>query len=377
MHRRLAVAAFFMLLFAAAASAQPRGRDVRTDTPAAPRAVAPRGALQPDEQQTIGIFERTSPSVVYITTIQHVRDFFNRNVTRVPQGTGSGFIWDDSGNIVTNFHVIQGAQEALITLADQRSYPASLVGASPEHDIAVLHIDVPPDAAPVPPPVPIGSSSDLLVGQNVYAIGNPFGLDHTLTTGIISALNRSIDDERGGVIDNLIQTDAAINPGNSGGPLLDSAGRLIGINTMIFSPSGAYAGVGFAVPTDTVNRVVPRLITYHRYVRPTSGITANDELSRRLLRGTDETGVVVLQVAAESPADRAGLHAAQMTGAGRVQLGDVIVGVDGKPIENFAGLVAVLDAHQFGDTVRLTVSRNGERRDVPITLSAADVPGAI
>src|SRR6185503_5297769 len=174
----------------------------------------------------------------------------------------------------------QGAQEAVVTLADQRMYPASLVGASAEHDLAVLHIDVPVDE---PPPLPIGTSADLKVGQSVYAIGNPFGLDHTLTTGIVSALNRSIDDEQGGTIENLIQTDAAINPGNSGGPLIDSAGRLIGINTMIYSPSGAYAGVGFAVPVDMVNRVVPKLIAYGGYTRPTIGISALDQISRRLL----------------------------------------------------------------------------------------------
>jgi S1-C subfamily serine protease len=376
MHSRPIVTLALALSFTVFAPAQPSGREVRAGNPV-PRAVTPRPPLQPDERETIGVFERTSPSVVYITTIQHVRDFFNRNVTRVPQGTGSGFVWDENGNVVTNFHVIRGAQEALITLADQRSYPASLVGASPEHDIAVLHVEIPDGEPVMPRPVPIGSSSDLIVGQNVYAIGNPFGLDHTLTTGIISALNRSIDDERGGVIDNLIQTDAAINPGNSGGPLLDSAGRLIGINTMIFSPSGAYAGVGFAVPIDTVNRVVPRLIAYRRYVRPTLGVTANDEMSRRLLYGTEERGVVVLQVATESPAERAGLRAAQMTGAGRVQLGDVIVAVDGKPIEDFGDLAAILDAHEFGDTVTLTVRRNGQRRDVAVTLSAADVPGAL
>jgi S1-C subfamily serine protease len=371
---RSAVAIAAALLVSVNLAAQPRGRDARAGPSAAPRAVAPRGPLSSDEQQTIGMFERTSPSVVYITTVQHVRDFFSRNVTRVPQGTGSGFIWDEQGNVVTNFHVIQGAQEALVTLSDQRSYPARFVGASPEHDIAVLHIEVPIDA---PRPVPIGSSADLRVGQTVYAIGNPFGLDHTLTTGIISALNRSIDDERGGQIDNLIQTDAAINPGNSGGPLLDSAGRLIGINTMIFSPSGANAGVGFAVPIDTVNRVVPRLVAYGEYVRPTIGIVANDELSRRLLYGSDQKGVVVLQVARGSPAERAGLRAAQMSGAGRVQLGDVIVGVDGKPIEDFGDLAAALDTHQFGDTVSLTVRRGEQRRDVEVTLDAADVPGAI
>jgi S1-C subfamily serine protease len=228
-----------------------------------------------------------------------------------------------------------------------------------------------------PQPVPIGRSADLRVGQSVYAIGNPFGLDHTLTTGIISALDRAIDDERGGVMNNLIQTDAAINPGNSGGPLIDSAGRLIGINTMIFSPSGAYAGVGFAVPVDTVNRVVPRLIAYHTYVRPTIGIQADDQLSERLLSETDQRGVVILQVIPGSPAERAGLRAARMRSAGRVELGDVIVALDGKPIESFGALVGELDEHEFGDRVTLTVQRGQERRDVVLTLSGSEQPGTL
>jgi S1-C subfamily serine protease len=370
--QRFSVALFLSLVVVAGVSAQPARREASAQ--AVPRAVTPRGPLASDEQQTIGIFERVSPSVVYITTVQHVRDFFSRNVLRVPQGTGSGFVWDDAGHVVTNYHVIQGAQEAVIRLADQRSYPATLVGASPDHDLAVLHIDVPVDA---PKAVPIGRSADLRVGQSVYAIGNPFGLDHTLTTGIISALDRSIDDESGGVMNNLIQTDAAINPGNSGGPLIDSAGRLIGINTMIFSPSGAYAGVGFAVPVDTVNRVVPRLIAYHSYVRPTIGITANDQISERLLSGTEQMGVAVLQVAPGSPAEQAGLRPAQMRSAGRVQVGDVIVAIDGKPIETFGALVGELDEHEFGDRVTLTILRGKERRDVQLTLSGSEVPGAL
>ena len=357
--------ALVLLAFAGLAQAQPVLRQGSAD--GGPRAVAPRGALSTEERTTIGIFENASPAVVYITTVQHVRDFFSRNVMRVPQGTGSGFVWDRDGHIVTNYHVIQGAQEAVIALADQRMFPATLVGASPEHDLAVLRIDVPVDA---PPALPIGSSKDLKVGQNVYAIGNPFGLDHTLTTGVVSALNRSIDDERGGTIENLIQTDAAINPGNSGGPLIDSSGRLIGINTMIYSPSGAYAGIGFAVPVDTINRVVPRIIGYGRYVRPTLGISADDEVSRRLIG--DEEGVAVLGVTADSPADRAGLRAAQMTPNGRVRIGDIIQAVDGRPIENFAELVNVLDSHEFGDRVTLTVRRGEQRVEVPITLGSAD-----
>ena len=365
--RSRSLVAFLTALLAVAAdeaASQPR---LETAAAAEPRSAAPRGPLSTDELTTIRIFEQASPSVVYITTVQHVRDFWSRNVMRVPQGTGSGFIWDERGNVVTNYHVIQGAQEALITLADQRSYPAELIGASPEHDLAVLHIEVPIDSAP---PLPIGASGDLRVGQNVYAIGNPFGLDHTLTTGVISALNRTIDDERGGVIENVIQTDAAINPGNSGGPLIDSAGRLIGINTMIYSPSGTYAGIGFAVPVDTVNRVVPRLISYGRYVRPTIGISANDQISRRLLGDRDVTGVLVLDVAPDSPAARAGLKATEMTASGRVILGDIIQVVDGKPVQTFDDLVDELDEHGFGDTVTLTVPRGRERFETDVTLGA-------
>ena len=251
-------------------------------------------------------------------------------------------------------------------LGDQRSFRARLVGASPDHDIAVLQIDVPTE---LPPPISIGSSEELRVGQTVLAIGNPFGLDHTLTTGIVSALNRSIENESGGEIENVIQTDAAINPGNSGGPLIDSAGRLVGINTMIYSPSGAYAGIGFAVPVDTINRVVPRLIAYGQYVRPTLGITARDEISRRLI-GEDE-GVVVLGVVAGSPAARAGLRAAEQTAGGRVRLGDVIEAVDGRPVENFATLVNMLDTREFGDRVTLTVLRGEQRVEVPVTLGGA------
>jgi S1-C subfamily serine protease len=362
---RLLVVSFLALIVAAGLAAQPRPQAARNE-PSEPRAIAPRGPLAPDEQQTIGIFQRASPSVVYITTVQHVRELFSRNVMRVPQGTGSGFIWDDHGHIVTNFHVIQGAQEALVTLADQRSFPASLVGASPDHDLAVLHIDLPADG---PRPLPIGTSADLQVGQNVYAIGNPFGLDHTLTTGVISALNRSIDDENGGTIENLIQTDAAINPGNSGGPLIDSSGRLIGINAMIYSPSGAYAGVGFAVPVDTVNRIVPKLITNGGYERPTIGISALDEISRRLLSNASYTGIVVLQVVTGSPADRAGLKPVQSNGGRRVTLGDVIVAIDGKSVKSGNELVSALDKHELGDKVTLTVRRGQESRDVTLTLS--------
>lgn len=231
-----------------------------------PRVVTARGDLAADEKATIELFENSRDSVVYISTAQRVLDVWTRNVFEVPRGTGSGFIWDDAGHVVTNFHVIEGASSATVRLADGRDYQAGLVGASPAHDIAVLKIGV---GFKRPPPVPIGTSHDLKVGQKVFAIGNPFGLDWTLTTGIVSALDRSLPNERGGPpIEHLIQTDASINPGNSGGPLLDSAGRLIGINTAIYSPSGASAGIGFAVPVDTVMRVVPQVIRTGRYIRP-------------------------------------------------------------------------------------------------------------
>jgi S1-C subfamily serine protease len=286
---------------------------------------------------------------------------------QVPQGTGSGFIWDEQGRVVTNLHVIRDAQAAVITLSDQRRFDARLVGASSAHDIAVLQIDVPEN---LPPPIPIGNSAELRVGQTVLAIGNPFGLDHTLTTGVVSALERTVGNESGGTIDNVIQTDAAINPGNSGGPLIDSAGRLVGVNTMIYSPSGAYAGIGFAVPVDTINRVVPRIIAFGDYVPPTIGITSRDEINRQVL-GVDE-GVLVIDVVAGSPAARAGLRPTRDVN-GRVVLGDIIEAVDGRPVGNFSTLRNVLDAHEFGDRITLTIRRGEQRVEVPITLSA---PGA-
>jgi S1-C subfamily serine protease len=224
-----------------------------------PRRVAARGDLSADEKATIELFQKARGSVVYINTSERVLDLWTRNVFVIPKGTGSGFVWDEDGDIVTNFHVIAGAADARVRLSDGRDFGARLAGASPAHDLAVLRVA----ASSSLTPVLVGTSSDLKVGQKVFAIGNPFGLDWTLTTGIVSALDRSLPAEDGrSLIEHLIQTDAAINPGNSGGPLLDSAGRLIGINAAIFSPSGASAGVGFAVPVDTVNTVVPRLIAH-------------------------------------------------------------------------------------------------------------------
>ncbi|GAB4475143.1 MAG: trypsin-like peptidase domain-containing protein [Burkholderiaceae bacterium] len=336
---------------------------------AAPRPVTARGDLAADEQSMIELFERARDSVVYISTRQQVRDFWTRNVFSVPRGTGSGFIWDEHGHVVTNFHVVEGASEAIVRLADGRDYKSALIGASPAHDIAVLRIGV---GFKRPPPVPIGTSSNLKVGQKAFAIGNPFGLDWTMTTGIVSALDRSLPTERGTIIEHLIQTDAAINPGNSGGPLLDSAGRLIGINTAIFSPSGASAGIGFAVPVDTVNRVVPQLIRTGRYVRPALGIEVDEALNRRLTGMLGVQGVVILRVAPDSAAAQAGLAGATVKPDGGIVAGDVITAVEGKPVDSVARLLARLDDFKVGDTVTVTVVRERKQREVRVTLQ----PGA-
>ncbi|RPE72897.1 DegP2 peptidase [Tibeticola sediminis] len=329
------------------------------------RTVTARGDLAEDEKATIELFEKSRDSVVYISTAQLVQDVWTRNIFAVPRGTGSGFIWDDAGHVVTNFHVIEGASEATVKLADGRDYKAALVGASPAHDIAVLRIGV---GFKRPPPVPIGTSHDLKVGQKVFAIGNPFGLDWSLTTGIVSALDRSLPNERGGPpIEHLIQTDAAINPGNSGGPLLDSAGRLIGINTAIYSPSGASAGIGFAVPVDTVRRVVPQLIKTGKYIRPALGIEADELLNQRLAALTGVKGVYVLRVQPGSAAEKAGIVGAARGPEGLVP-GDVITALDGTPVDGLPKLLSLLDEHQVGDVVRLTLRRGEATREVQVAL---------
>ncbi len=340
----------------------------RTQAPVAtaePRVVAPRGDLAADEKSTIELFERAKGSVVFITTTQLVRDFWSRNMFSIPRGAGSGFVWDADGHIITNNHVVQGG-EAKVRLNDGRDYSARLVGASPAHDIAVLRIRVPERQ---PAALPIGTSSDLKVGQKVFAIGNPFGLDWSLTTGVVSALDRSLPAENG-VIEHLIQTDAAINPGNSGGPLLDSSGRLIGINTAIFSPSGAYAGVGFAVPVDTVNRVVPQLIAKGKYTRPVLGISTDEQLNQLIAKQLGVKGVAVLKVEPGSPAEAAGLRPARPGADGSIAPGDIILAVDGKPVDSVARLLNRLDEHKVGDTIKLTVQREGRSTELTATLKA-------
>src|SRR5687767_1785677 len=293
----------------------------RIEAAAEPRPVAPRRALMAEEQAVIGLFEAAKGSVVFISTQERVIDYWTRNVMTVPRGTGSRFIWDEQGHVITNLHVVQGGSQAIVKLADGRDFEAEFVGASAVHDIAVLRIKTPKNA---PAPIPVGSSHDVQVGQKVFAIGNPFGLDWTLTTGIVSALDRSLTGEDGRVIQHLIQTDAAINPGNSGGPLLDSAGRLIGMNTAIYSPSGASAGVGFAVPVDTVNRVVPQIIATGNYAPPSLGVETDETLSRAIARQLGVVGVAIVRVPAGSAGARAGLRGVRNGGRGTVIPGDVI-----------------------------------------------------
>jgi S1-C subfamily serine protease len=338
-------------------------------TPASPRPVVARGSLADDERSTIALFEQAAPSVVYVTNLALRRDVFGLNVLEIPQGTGSGILWDDAGHLVTNLHVIAGAEAAEVTLADRSSWNARLVGFSAEKDLAVLRIGA---GRELLRPISVGTSHDLQVGQKVFAIGNPFGLDHTLTTGIISALGRAIPSASPGrTIRDVIQTDAAINPGNSGGPLLDSAGRLIGVNTAIYSPErqgvGTYIGIGFAVPVDTVNRVVPQLIQHGRVVRPGLGVELADE---RVTRSWGLPGALVAGVAPGSAAERAGLRPTRRDGMGRLVLGDVIVAIDGHTVKDGDDVAALLEARQVGQRVNVTVQREEELIELPVELQS-------
>jgi S1-C subfamily serine protease len=329
-----------------------------------PRAVTPRGDLSQAEQTQIQIFEEVSPSVVFITTLATERDFF-LNVMKVPQGTGTGFLWDDAGHVVTNYHVIEGGTSVEVRLQNGTSHPAYVVGTVPEEDIAVLRIDL---GALETKPIPLGTSSDLRVGQNVYAIGNPFGLDHTMTAGIVSALGRQIESRGGRTIEGVIQTDAAINPGNSGGPLLDSAGRVIGVNTAILTENGVSSGIGFAVPIDTVNHVVQKIISTGRYERPVLGIeVAPAHVAQRW--GVNQ-GLLVLNVTPGSGAAAAGIQGTTQRGR-RIELGDVILAVDGRALVNLDDLLNELETHDAGDAVVVTVRRGAEDLDVSVTLQGS------
>ena len=329
-----------------------------------PRPVAQRpDKLGATEQTTIDVFEKYSGSVVHITSLASRRDRITMDVSEIPQGTGSGFVWDQDGHIVTNFHVVQEGDRATVTLKDGSTYPATIVGTAPDKDLAVLKIDAPPQKLL---PLPVGQSSNLKVGQSVLAIGNPFGLDQTLTTGVISGLGREIKSVSGRPIQDVIQTDASINPGNSGGPLLDSAGRLIGINTAIYSPSGANAGIGFAVPVDTVNQIVPQLMKFGKITRPGLGISI---LADQIAQQNKIDGVVIVQVVPGGAADQAGIVGAKSSQSG-VEIDDVIVGLEAAEVHHANDLYKALDTHKVGDVVDVAVENHGKRRTVKVTLQA-------
>jgi S1-C subfamily serine protease len=329
------------------------------------RVVTPRGDLAEDEKSTIALFKQASPSVVHITTLVERRSRYSLDVQRLPRGTGSGFIWDKAGHVVTNYHVIQGADAAQVTLGDQSTWKAALVGAYPDRDLAVLRIDAPPG---VLVPITIGSSHDLQVGQKVFAIGNPFGLDQSLTTGVISALGREIESVTRRPIRDVIQTDAAINPGNSGGPLLDSAGRLIGVNTAIYSPSGTSAGIGFAIPVDEVFRIVPQLIQHGKVVRADIAAQLAPD---QILRKAGRKGALVLHVQPDGPAAKAGLLPTRQDDDGRIRLGDIITALDGKEVTSAGQLQDELEKRAVGTVVELTVLRDGKEITLQVTLAAA------
>jgi S1-C subfamily serine protease len=330
-----------------------------------PRPVAqrPDDKLGATEQATIDVFSKFSRSVVHITSLETHRDRMTLDVSEIPQGTGSGFVWDQNGHIVTNFHVVQMGDRASVTLNDNSTYPATIVGTAPDKDIAVLHIDAPPQKLL---PLPIGQSATLKVGQTVLAIGNPFGLDQTLTTGVVSGLGREIKSVTQRSIFDVIQTDASINPGNSGGPLLDSSGRLIGINTAIYSPSGANAGIGFAVPVDTVNAIVPQLLKFGKLARPGLGINI---LADQLAMQNGIDGVAIVAVQPGGAAEQAGIVGLKQEAAGP-RLGDVLVKVDGIDVHRSSELYRALDAHKVGDQLEVTVENQGHRRTVKVTLQA-------
>jgi S1-C subfamily serine protease len=322
------------------------------------------GALLPDEENTIKVFKDASPAVVFVTNIAVGQDAFADEYA-VPRGAGSGFIWDEQGHIVTNFHVVNGGNAFLVTLKDGTELEARLVGLEPRKDIAVLQVTKNLEKMR---PIAVGSSETLQVGQKAIAIGNPFGLDNTMTTGIISALGRQIEGIGGVTIKDVIQTDAAINPGNSGGPLLDSDGKLIGMNTMIYSNSGSSAGVGFAVPVSFIKRIVPQIIKYGKTIQPGIGVSILTPDQNKQILGRIP-GVVVRDVSPNTPAARAGLLGIRRSRAtGRLMLGDIIVGIDGVQIKDYDDLYNSLDLHKVGDTVTLNTVRDGQKSSYRLEL---------
>ncbi|MBI5208838.1 MAG: trypsin-like peptidase domain-containing protein [Elusimicrobia bacterium] len=319
--------------------------------------------LRPEEENTIKVFSEASPSVVFVTNIAVERSFYLDEFA-IPQGSGSGFIWDRSGYVVTNYHVVRGGDIFLVKLKDHTELKARFVGAEPRKDIAVLKVEAPQDKLR---PLPLGDSGSLQVGQDAIAIGNPFGLDNTLTTGIVSALGRQVEGVGGVTIRDMIQTDAAINPGNSGGPLLDSGGRLIGMNTTIVSRTGTNSGVGFAVPVSFIKRIVPQLIKYGKVIQPGMGVSILTEGQKYYLIGA-VSGVVIREVSPGGPAEKAGLRGIGRDRVGGFVLGDIIVGINDDRIANYDDLYNALDRCKVGDTVTVKVVRDGKKKSFPVEL---------
>jgi len=316
-----------------------------------------------DEANTTDIYRQASPAVVYVTSTALRRNRFSMNIEEIPQGSGTGIIWNDQGLIITNFHVIAAAQRLTVTLADRSTHNAEVIGIAPEKDLAVLRIEAPAEALVT---LPLGDSSELEVGRKVLAIGNPFGLDTTLTTGVVSAMGREINAPNNRRIRGVIQTDAAINPGNSGGPLLNSMGQLIGINTAIYSPSGASAGIGFAIPVNTVKEVVPQLIAYGRIMRPVTGVElASDRWARRY----GIQGIPIVRIFPGMPAEEAGLIGAWQNQRGEVVLGDVITAIDDQPVTSNDDFLSYLERKRPGDEVTITTERAGETRTFQLRLA--------
>ena len=320
--------------------------------------------LTNDEQNNISVFKSASPSVVFVTNTQLRRQRFSLNVMEIPRGSGTGFIWDESGLIVTNFHVVQGANKITIELQSNKSYQATIVGSAPEKDIALLKIDAPNEDLQ---PLPLGDSTSLAVGRKVLAIGNPFALDTTLTVGVVSALGREIKSVTNRTIKNVIQTDAAINPGNSGGPLLNSTGQLVGVNTAIYSPTGASAGIGFAIPVNAVKVIIPQLIEHGKLIRPVLGIeTLTDYWTRRLR----VKGVAILSVREGLPAAKAGMVGVREDQRGKIHLGDVIIAINGQNVINEDSLLNQLEQFSPGDNVKVTTLKDEKIHNYNVQLVA-------
>ena len=317
-----------------------------------------------DEANTTQVFQRASPAVVFVTSSELRRQRFTRNVTEIPRGAGSGFIWDAAaGLVVTNYHVVAGADRLTITLADEDAFQAEVVGLAPERDLAVLRMIDPPAGLVE---LPVGDSSELSVGRKVMAIGNPFGLDTTLTVGVVSALDREIQSPSNRTIRGVIQTDAAINPGNSGGPLLNSMGQLVGVNTAIYSPSGGSAGIGFAIPVNTVSEVVPQLIAFGKIMRPVLGV---ELASDRWLRRYRVEGVPIVRTFRGFPADNAGMVGARRGSRGEIILGDVITEIEGERVANNDEFLSAMEKHRVGDIIDIVTTREGVEKRFSVELS--------